>query len=143
MAMKTGYRLEDLGKALGNFEGSMGIDIGSLPDVTRDAIESGQIQKFEFSCELLWKTVKAFLYEIEGVDVRTPKSCMKQFFTSGHVTYEEYELLIQMIDDRNMLSHIYKRKMFKEMLEKVRNYLVLMKKVLSIMENSVGNEEKK
>jgi len=136
--MEIKYKLKELEKAVRNFEDSMNIKISLFTDIVKDSIESGQIQKFEFSCELLWKTIKAFLYEVEGLDVKTPKSAVKEFFNSGYIEYKEYELLMQMIDDRNMLSHIYKEEMLKEILARVKDYLILMKKVLKIMQNKIS-----
>ncbi len=139
--MRTRFKLEELDKAVKNFEDSMNIDINIFPDVIKDSVESGQIQKFEFSCELLWKTIKVFLYEVEGVDVKTPKGAIKEFFNSGHIGYKEYELLMQMIDARNKLGHIYKKEMFKEILRRIKNHLVLMKKVLEVLQNKISQKK--
>ena len=139
--MRTKLKVEELDKAIKNFEDSINIDINLLPDIIKDSVESGRIQKFEFSCELLWKTIKVFLYEIEGVDVKTPKSAIKEFFNSGHIGYKEYELLIQMIDDRNKLGHIYKQEMFKEILRKIKNYLILMGKVLKVLQGKISQRK--
>jgi nucleotidyltransferase substrate binding protein (TIGR01987 family) len=138
MEMKLKPKIEELKRALENFDDSMKIDLNLFPDIVKDSVESGQIQKFEFSCELLWKTIKAFLYEIEGLDINTPKGAIKEFFNSGYVSYEEYELLMQMIDDRNMLSHIYRQEMLKEIHRRIKNHLVLMNKVLEVIENKIN-----
>jgi len=76
MEMKLKPKIEELKRALENFDDSMKIDLNLFPDIVKDSVESGQIQKFEFSCELLWKTIKAFLYEIEGLDINTPKGAI-------------------------------------------------------------------
>jgi len=36
----------------------------------------GVIQRFEFTFELLWKTLKIFLGE-EGIECRSPKECLR------------------------------------------------------------------
>ena len=41
------------------------------------------IQRFEFTVEIFWKTIKGFLKEIEGIDCRSPKSCIRNFFSTG------------------------------------------------------------
>lgn len=84
-----------------------------------DNIKSGQIQKFEFTIELLWKTVQVFLFEVDDVDVVTLKSVTKAFVEAGDCDYGTYELFIRAINDRNQLSHIYRQ----EMAEAIRQHL--------------------
>ena len=102
MEKKLDFKLDELKKALDNFENSLSIKISQYPKDVQDSIESGRIQKFEFCVELLWKVVKSYLYEIEGIDVRTPKGVIKKLFNLKNIDYKEFESLIQMIDDRNM-----------------------------------------
>jgi len=45
---------------------------------------------------------------------------------------------MQMIDDRNMLSHIYRQEMLKEIHRRIKNHLVLMNKVLEVIENKIN-----
>lgn len=143
METRIKTKIKELGKALKNLEQAMGIKLNLFPGIVKDSVESGQIQKFEFSCELLWKVIKGFLYEIEGVNVKTPKSTIKEFFSAGYVNYEEYESAIQMIDDRNMLSHIYKAEMLKGIHKRLKAHLVLMKKILKIMQDRIIVKEDK
>ena len=119
METKVGRKLIDLEAALSNFRDSLTLEPALFPELVADTVKSGQIQKFEFTIELLWKTVQAYLYEVDGIDVVTPKSVAKEFVEAGYVEHDTYELFIRAINDRNQLSHIYRQ----EMAEKIRDYL--------------------
>ncbi|SEA91664.1 Nucleotidyltransferase substrate binding protein like [Thalassobacillus cyri] len=64
-------RLEAAEKALASFEKLA--TLKNPNDVERDAA----IQRFEFSFEASWKAAKQYLYDIEGVDVGSPKSVIR------------------------------------------------------------------
>lgn len=111
METKLTRKLSDLEAALVNFRDSLTLEPSLFPELVADNIKSGQIQKFEFTIELLWKTVQVFLFEVDGIDVVTPKSVAKEFVEAGYCDYEIYELFIRAINDRNQLSHIYRQEM--------------------------------
>jgi nucleotidyltransferase substrate binding protein (TIGR01987 family) len=111
METKLARKLSDLEAALGNFRDSLTLEPSLFPELVADNIKSGQIQKFEFTIELLWKTVQVFLFEVDGIDAVTPKSVAKEFAEAGYCDYEIYELFIRAINDRNQLSHIYRQEM--------------------------------
>jgi len=45
-------------------------------------LKNGQVQKFEFTTELLWKMLKAFLLEWHGIDAASPKEVIRRYFDS-------------------------------------------------------------
>ncbi len=128
MENKLKNKFEEMSNGLNNFEESLNIDITSLSETIKDSVESGQIQKFEFCVELLWKAIKIYLDVNHGINVASPKFVFKELYNLGIINNEDYEMSLQMIDDRNLLSHIYKRSMMLEILNKLPNYLTLMKK---------------
>ena len=62
--MQNGNRLQllynDLVTAISSFERSLDIDLKKFTEFEVDIIRNGQIQKFEYTIELLWKTLKKF-----------------------------------------------------------------------------------
>jgi nucleotidyltransferase substrate binding protein (TIGR01987 family) len=123
-------KLKDLEKALKNFEESLKIELPAFPSSIRDVLESGQVQKFEMCYELFWKSGKEFLSKFEGIDAGSPRRVFKALFQLGYLNYDELELCLDMLDDRNLLSHVYRREVIDSILPKLRNYLTLMKSVL-------------
>lgn len=115
--------------ALAGFEETLGINKNKFDPVVKDAIENGQIQKFEYCAELAWKLVKKYIFVYHGIDCSSPKSAIKEFLLTSEISETDYELLMNMIDDRNMLSHIYRKLYFDEILGKLDGYLHIMKKI--------------
>jgi nucleotidyltransferase substrate binding protein (TIGR01987 family) len=72
-------------------------------DIVRDAV----IQRFEFSFELIWKTLKLYL-ERQGHECGGPRATLKKAFAEGLVTTPEAaDLWLEMLEDRNLTSHAY------------------------------------
>ncbi len=137
MEIKIKKKVKELNAAIIDFAKSLSIDISVLDEVVADSVKSGQLQKFEFTVELLWKLIKIFLFEIDGVEVFSPKKSIKMFFQAGYITYNQYELLINMIDDRNLLSHIYEKEMFESVTKHLHEYLKIIKEIFGIINNSI------
>lgn len=123
-------KLSDYSKSLASLSEALKLDLSKFNEIELDIVKNGQIQKFEYSVELCWKLIKAFLSEQHGIEAVSPKSAIKEFFIINLLDEGEYELLIQMIDDRNRLSHIYNEVFFEEIYSKLKVYLDLMEKIL-------------
>lgn len=124
------YLSQQFRNAVSDFLSSLEIDLSSLDPRTSDAVMNGHIQKFEFCIELLWKTIRAFILEIHGYDVSSPKGVLKKYFELGHVDYATLEALLQGVDLRNTLSHVYKKEFFKEAHKQIVTYGPLFRSIL-------------
>ena len=62
------------------------------------------IQRFKFTFELLWKTVKVYL-EDKGILCKSPKDCLQQAFKYGLITDEL--VYLNMLNDRTRTFHFY------------------------------------
>lgn len=140
METKLTRKLNDLGSALSNFRNALTLEPALFPDLVADNIKSGQIQKFEFTVELLWKTTQVFLFEVDGIDVVTPKSVAKEFVEAGYCDYKAYELFIRAINDRNQLSHIYRQEMAETIRLRLPEYVCLIEQVFNIMYERMNRE---
>ena len=130
------YKLESYEKALKGFSISLNINVSGFSEEIIDTIKNGRIQKFEYCTELTWKVIKNFLYEYHGIDPKSPRESIKEFFLVGAVEEDNYELLINILDDRNKLSHIYKEEFFEEIHSKLKKYFEVMALVLKIIKES-------
>ena len=100
-----------------------------------DVIKSGQIQKFEYTAELAWKTAKKFVEWKVGEPCNYSKDAYKIMLTKNWVSETVYLQLVDGIDDRNKLSHIYKESTFDAIylkLEQHTNALNILLKTLQI-----------
>ena len=116
-------------QALDTLGNSLDIQLSLFNGIVLDTVKSGQVQKFEYCVELCWKTVRSFLYYIHGIESVSPKSSIKELFLTKYIDEKQYELLIEMINDRNRLSHIYKEKYFETIYKRIPNYLKTMNDV--------------
>ncbi len=88
------------------------------------------IQRFEFTVEIFWKTIKSFLREKEGIDCRTPKSCIRDFFSAAYLDEELTVVLLKMIDDRNLTSHTYREEIAEKIFLKLERYIEILQYIL-------------
>ena len=95
-----------------------------------DLIKNGRIQKFEYCAELAWKLSKMYLELSEGILSNSPKSVYKSMFQSALITENEFLSLFKTIEDRNLLSHIYKEEMYLAVYENLKSHLIAFKMLL-------------
>lgn len=124
-------KLKTLKQTLDKFKQALDVDVSGLGEILQDTVKSGQAQKFEICVELFWKTIKKFLYEIHGIESVSPKMVMKELYRSKYTDEKNYETLIEMINDRNRLSHVYNEAQFNEIHNRLFEYWSLMLGIVS------------
>jgi len=88
-------------------------------DLTRD----GLIQRFEFTFELAWKTLKA-VFEDEGLmGLNSPKRVLREAFVAEILKNEE--LWLSMLEDRNSTAHIYSENVAQRICSDIKGKYVL------------------
>src|SRR6266404_2985533 len=89
--------------------------------------KEGAIQRFEYSFELAWKTIKDFLEDGGMVFATiTPRQVLKDAFAAKMIA--DGQVWIDMLDHRNLLSHTYNSASFEKAVEAVATrYLPAMK----------------
>ncbi len=73
-----------------------------------DIVRDSAIQRFEFTLDLSWKMIKAFLEEKKGVVCASPKECFREAYRQGLIEYSDE--WIKFVDMRNETVHTYKEK---------------------------------
>jgi nucleotidyltransferase substrate binding protein (TIGR01987 family) len=122
MKKELEYSLKNLSNALEKLEEGL--------KKTKDQLDKdGVIQRFEFTFELLWKTLKLFL-EYQGIEAKTPRSSFKEAFKIGIIKDEE--LALDMLEDRNRTSHVYNKKIAGEIFNNIKNKYT--SQIISILE---------
>lgn len=101
MKLKNGIDISSLLRAQSAFE--IGLRESQTPQAS-DVVRDGAIQRFEFSLELAWKTLRRCL-RLKGSQVNHPKDVIREAAAEGWITHPEKWLAF--IDLRNETSHVY------------------------------------
>ncbi|MEO5344779.1 MAG: nucleotidyltransferase substrate binding protein [Magnetococcus sp. YQC-9] len=84
--------------------------------------KEGAAQRFEFTFELAWKTMKDFMEaQGESSDLGFPRRVIKMAIARGIIKEPYFYIWMEMLDQRNQLSHRYDRQMLNAALEQVVN----------------------
>lgn len=70
-----------------------------------DFIRDSAIQRFEFTFDLGWKLIKAYLEEKHGLKCASPKECFREAYRQKLIGYSDYWLALT--DLRNETTHTY------------------------------------
>ncbi len=103
--------------------------IDSLDDLAKE----GLIQRFEYTLELAWKTLKDYL-EAQEVIAKFPKEVIKQAFQTELIS--DGELWLEMLKNRNLLSHTYNETYFTDSINKIiKSYYQEIKDLYNFFKN--------
>ncbi len=80
--------------------------------------KEGMVQRFEYTFELAWKTLKDYL-EAEEVDARFPRDVIKAAFHYGVI--EDGEAWMDMLEKRNHLAHTCNEEHFNFAVNKIKD----------------------
>ena len=91
------------------------------------------VKRFEFTYEMSWKSIKRYL-DFAGIDAKTPRSCFKEAYSIGLIKNEK--IWLDMINQRNLSSHIYDEWEVSDILYKLDDY----KKAFLELKNNLEKE---
>jgi nucleotidyltransferase substrate binding protein (TIGR01987 family) len=121
-------RLDNLEKAYKDFS-----DACSLTKYSK-LERSGLIQTFEFTFELLWKTLQDLLVSQGYVGINGPRPVLEKAFQDGWIT--QGDEWIKMMISRNLTSHSYNEKTAEEIAKHIKTlYFPLIRNVLETLRN--------
>lgn len=87
-----------------------------------ETLWDGVIQRFEFTYELAWKTLKAYLEENGTTDLSSAKTVLKEAYAQKLIQHEG--IWLSMISDRNLTSHVDEQQMASDILVRVASIYV-------------------
>lgn len=90
--------------------------------IVRDAT----IQRFKYTFEAVWKFLKEYLKEKEGIVCNSPKACFREIFSLGFLSEDDAGACLEMTDRRNDTSHTYKEEVAQVIYAKIKGYFFLM-----------------
>jgi len=71
-------------------------------------IRDSAIQRFEFTFDLSWKLIKAFIEDEHGIICASPKNCFREAYKLNIIKYDDF--WIEMTNMRNQTVHTYKER---------------------------------
>ena len=122
---KISQSMENLANALMRLEEAL-----EIKEKDNSLVVDGTIQRFEFTIELFWKTMKRILDSI-GIHAKSPKETLKEAFKIGWL--ESETAWLEMFDDRNETSHVYNEEMARIIYEHIRHNYPEMKRTFELL----------
>jgi nucleotidyltransferase substrate binding protein (TIGR01987 family) len=80
--------------------------------------KEGLVQRFEYTFELAWKTIKDYL-QYQEIDCQFPREVVKKAFENDII--KNGEIWIEMLESRNELAHTYNENNFNKALNNITN----------------------
>ncbi len=77
------------------------------------------VKRFEFTFEMAWKALKRYLSYI-GIEAKNPRSVFKEAYAQSIINDED--IWLNMIEQRNLSSHIYDESEISEILDKKQKF---------------------
>jgi len=116
---------DKLKKSLMNLRKATNRFAEALQEPESSIVMDTTIQRFEFTYELMWKTLKIFLEDIHGIRAVSPRLVFKEAYALSII--EQEDIFLEMIQSRNLLSHTYNEKQATQIYKKCPPYLSAIK----------------
>jgi nucleotidyltransferase substrate binding protein (TIGR01987 family) len=93
-----------------------------------ELIRDATIQRFEFTFEVVWKTLKLYL-ERQGHECGGPRPTLTKAFAENLIlTAEEADHWLRMLEDRNLTTHAYDEALARQIYQHIlRDYAPLLR----------------
>ena len=123
-------RYEDYVKALNKLKEAM------LENPT-DIVIDGTLQRYEFTFELAWKTMKDYLeYNGYSDNIASPRAIIQLAYQAKVI--KNGNVWINMMLDRNVLSHLYDKEKYREIYDNIKkSYLDEFEKLKGFFEKNI------
>jgi len=109
-------RFQNFKKALSNLTSAF--ELAQVRELS-DLEMQGMIQGFEFTFELAWNVMKDYLEEQGITGIIGSKNAIRQAFNIGLI--KDGDLWMDMINDRNLASHLYEEEMADDLYDAIIN----------------------
>ncbi|MDQ1244547.1 MAG: Nucleotidyltransferase substrate binding protein [Campylobacterota bacterium] len=97
------------------------------------------VKRFEFTYEMSWKALKRYL-EFLGFEVKNPRQTFKEGYAQQIL--DDENIWLDMIEQRNLSSHIYDEIEISEILDKKESYLKAFLDLKIKLELGLAHEQK-
>ena len=98
--------------------------------------QEGVIQRFEYTFELAWKTLRDYLRH-QGIETDLPRDVLKQAFANRLI--ENGQIWIEMLESRNLMAHTYDEAAFEAAFHRIqKEFFPALKQVFSFFQAKSG-----
>ena len=115
-------RFDNFSRAINLLREPFEKDLSTLSQLEKEGI----IQRFEFTFELAWKTLKDYM-ENDGLllDTISPKGVLKDAYQAKYIN--NIDVWLKMINDRNLMSQTYNFTTFEKIINSIKEeYLAVL-----------------
>lgn len=142
MVKKITFRLATISDALDTLERSIELFDEQKALVAQDktiknkellvSFRDSMVQRFEYCTDLLWKTLKLYLEEVEKAKLlsTSPRGVIREAVQVRLISEKEGAQCTTMVDNRNLTSHIYHEELAEEIAEKIPAFYALMRAIV-------------
>jgi len=111
--------LYNFNNALIKFTSALNIQNELIEDGFEDIVLDLIVKRFEFTYEMSWKALKRYL-DFLGIEAKSPRGVFKEAYAQGILKDER--IWLDMVEQRNISSHIYDEFEIREILTKVDKF---------------------
>ena len=109
-----------------------------MDEETQDERRDSLIKRFELTYDLLWKYLREYVIEYQGLTFDAPRKVFQQCLASGITNAEETDQLNDLIGSRNLTTHVYDINLANEVALVISQYYDLIHTiVMRITPNSI------
>jgi len=93
----------------------------------------GVLQRFEFTFELVWKTIQEYA-KTQGIMVASPRESFR--VAADLKLVSDVEEWFEYLEERNKTTHIYDAKMAQDIFSKIPRFVQMVEQLLSSLQRS-------
>ena len=130
--------MNSLIQAVDTYEDSNLVNKGSI---TSELMRDGVIQRFEYTFELSWKTLKRYLevYGLENPDGFTNKQLFRVGFENGFI--RDSEIWLKFLHNRNLTSHTYNENIAEEVYKNAKLFIKEVKFLFDKLQEKIKDDQ--
>jgi nucleotidyltransferase substrate binding protein (TIGR01987 family) len=103
----------------------------------RSAVErDAAIMRFAYTFEAVWKAAQRYLVDREGLDVGSPKQCVRACRQVGLLDDDQAQSALQMADDRNLIVHLYRESIARDLDRRLRRHATILATWLAALDRT-------
>lgn len=126
--------LHNFSNAFNRYESVVNRELDFKNDGFGDVYLDLVVKRFEFTYEMAWKAVKRYL-DFQGIEVKSPRAVFQEAYSQGLI--ENESVWLEMIEQRNLSSHIYDEFQISEILDRKEKYLKAFSDLKSAIESGL------